>query len=259
MRDNRGEQNVCSPTATEGEPKRKWTETLISELVTRAIPVPNAEIRNQKVSVASETLWFLISELEQSLFPIQKSDIRKFLNLQKLSDSWFLNCLSYQHLLPIQKLEIRKFLNLQKLSGVLFSRRWRLMSFHKRRAECVATPHIATYRISGTPLISIVYPRWNVRTILPVIYLLATQTVLIWHATSTRNRCRAIPVARVTERPCKAKCPEEALDLTWLLASGPAYFLYMLFCFLMFVTSLMFRSTKGAPNLWQCHILPHIG
>ena len=106
------------------------------------------------------------------------------------------------------------------------------MSFHKRRAEFVAMPHIATYRISGTPLISIVYPRWNVRTILPVIYLLATQTVLIWHATSTRNRCRAIPVARVTERPCKAKCPEEALDLTWLLASGPAYlFVYVVLFF----------------------------
>ena len=52
---------------------------------------------------------------------------------------------------------IRKFLNLQKLSGVLFSRRWRLMSFHKRRAEFVAMPHIATYRISGRPLIPIVY------------------------------------------------------------------------------------------------------
>ena len=82
---------------------------LISELVTRAIPVPNAEIRNQKVSVASETFWFLISELKQSLFPIQKSDIREFLNLQTLSDSWFLNCLSYQHLLPTKKLESESF------------------------------------------------------------------------------------------------------------------------------------------------------
>ena len=31
------------------------------------------------------------------------------------------------------------------------------VSFHKRRAEFVAMPHIATYRISGRPLIPIVY------------------------------------------------------------------------------------------------------
>ena len=31
------------------------------------------------------------------------------------------------------------------------------VSFHKRRAEFVAMPHIATYRISGRPLIPIVF------------------------------------------------------------------------------------------------------
>lgn len=46
----------------------------------------------------------------------------------------------------------------------------------QRRAEYVALPHIATYRISGRPLILMVYPRWNLRAILPVIYLLATHT-----------------------------------------------------------------------------------
>ena len=101
---------------------------LISGFWIGAILVPNSEIRHQKVSEFTDTFWFLISELFVLPTPAPNSEIR-----------------------------IRKFLNLQKLSGVLFSRRWRLTSFHKRRAEFVAMPHIATYRISGRPLIPIVY------------------------------------------------------------------------------------------------------
>ena len=145
-----------------------WWETTGANKTYKAQPQPKA---NQKENEPKRWLIFWIGERWVKVIGERgepKRWIRKFLNLQKLSDSWFLNCLPYQHLLPMQKLEIKKFLNLQKLSGVLLSRRWRLMSFHKRRAEFVAMPHIATYRISGTPLISIVYPRWNVRTILPV-------------------------------------------------------------------------------------------
>ena len=92
---------------------------LISELGAGVGRTNNSEIRNQKVSVNSETFWCLISELGTRIAPIQKSEIIKFLKLQKLSGFWFLHW--EQGLLgwPIQKSETIRILIITRCSWQL--------------------------------------------------------------------------------------------------------------------------------------------